>query len=274
MKSANTHFVSFSSNNMSVRSFLSSDQSILSTRFHFHNGYEVCYIASGNTDYSVNGYVLHLVEGDCIIIPPYTMHKIFNSENGNKVLLNFFDSYLKKGFSKSVAKEILNRVSDKDYIILHDKTNRIASVFDEINEEAKKPKQGEAYAYLGELLSVFSEKKITINDIVPIPKCVESTIEFIQNHYSSPITLNDVSQKTGFTKNYICSAFKQHFGITANEYLTGLRLKNACYMLSETNYSEKKIAQNCGFSSLSYFIKVFTKHLNETPASYRKGLDE
>lgn len=42
-------------------------------------------------------------------------------------------------------------------------------------------------------------------------------------------------------------------------------------LLSHTNMSITKISENCGFSSLSYFGKVFRVLMGCTPGKYRSG---
>lgn len=53
-------------------------------------------------------------------------------------------------------------------------------------------------------------------------------------------------------------------------YLLQCRLNAAQKLLQDDAIPVQEVAARCGFSDSSYFIKVFQKHLNLTPAAYRR----
>ena len=61
--------------------------------------------------------------------------------------------------------------------------------------------------------------------------------------------------------------------MTVVEFITTVRVNHAKTMLQDS-YNLKEIADQCGFSSLPYFIKVFTNHTGLSPTQYRTALDE
>lgn len=62
--------------------------------------------------------------------------------------------------------------------------------------------------------------------------------------------------------------FKKAFSITPVMYVTKLRLKLAIDMLVDRRYSIAEIADATGFESVSYFSRVFSKHMGITPSKY------
>ena len=58
---------------------------------------------------------------------------------------------------------------------------------------------------------------------------------------------------------------------TLSQYLTQIRLDNSRKMLRETHLSITEIAMACGFSSQSYFTKIFRETYGLTPGLYRKS---
>ena len=47
-----------------------------------------------------------------------------------------------------------------------------------------------------------------------------------------------------------------------------MRMKRACELMKETNLSVADIAEQTGFQTPGYFIKVFKNHFGETPGHY------
>ena len=63
--------------------------------------------------------------------------------------------------------------------------------------------------------------------------------------------------------------FKQFTHKTPTEYINEYRLTHAVRMLTESSASISDISCACGFSSSSYFCKLFKKMYNVTPMQYR-----
>ena len=101
-------------------------------------------------------------------------------------------------------------------------------------------------------------------------KPVTQSIDYITSHFNTKVTLEDLSEKTGLTPNYLASLFKNETGKTVMEYLTRFRIDSACALLSGTDYSCLQIALSLGFCTQSYFTKVFREQTGTTPDSYRR----
>ena len=56
---------------------------------------------------------------------------------------------------------------------------------------------------------------------------------------------------------------------TPQQYLIEYKLKKACDLLRKSSYSVSEISSLSGFSSQSYFSKIFKKNINMTPLEYR-----
>ena len=54
-----------------------------------------------------------------------------------------------------------------------------------------------------------------------------------------------------------------------NEYISTIRIEYAKELLLTTNQKVNEIAEECGFSSASYFNVVFRKQVGVSPGAYR-----
>lgn len=61
---------------------------------------------------------------------------------------------------------------------------------------------------------------------------------------------------------------------SAHEYLARIRLQNAADLLQNTDKKIIDIAEECGFFSISNFIKAFNNGMGMSPSRYRKECGE
>lgn len=96
-------------------------------------------------------------------------------------------------------------------------------------------------------------------------------IEFIDGHYSDPVTLDEIAAYAGKSPNYVCSRFSSIYGMTLIEYLNKVRIKHACEMIAYTDINIEDIYHRCGFNNVRNFNRVFIQNVGTTPARYRSS---
>ncbi|WJE17210.1 AraC family transcriptional regulator [Halobacillus sp. ACCC02827] len=95
-------------------------------------------------------------------------------------------------------------------------------------------------------------------------------IQYIQDHFSYPITLADLAKQEGLSRSYVSRYFRKHMGISFMSYLKGVRLEHALRMLIGSDWSITDIALQSGFSNLTTFHNLFKTTFHITPHQYRK----
>ncbi len=99
---------------------------------------------------------------------------------------------------------------------------------------------------------------------------VKSVLEYIETHYSAPITLENLAREAGMNPKYFCRFFRSITHQTPMGYVNMYRIERASQMLLETRLPLITIGMECGFNDSSNFIKVFRKYKGMTPNQYRK----
>ncbi len=102
------------------------------------------------------------------------------------------------------------------------------------------------------------------------PMLLQSVTSYLRQNYKGDICLGTVSKHFDVSAGHLGLIFSKNFGINYNTYVSRIRLRHACNMLTKSNLSTKEIAKECGFGSVEYFFYVFKKHLLCTPNDYRK----
>lgn len=94
--------------------------------------------------------------------------------------------------------------------------------------------------------------------------------QYIKEHFSSPISLEEVAEAVNVSSTYLCKLFKNELGIGFNEFLTQIRLEESEKLLATTNLPIREIAARIGYTDEKYYSKLFKKVTGIKPTDYRK----
>ena len=95
-------------------------------------------------------------------------------------------------------------------------------------------------------------------------------VRFINENITDDISVDAVAQAANMSKYHFCRSFKRYVGVTVMEYILKTRIMLAKGMLSSTDESVLRVSEECGFSSIGYFCRVFKAEVGSTPLAYRK----
>lgn len=107
-------------------------------------------------------------------------------------------------------------------------------------------------------------------DNSPLAQKLDSVVDYINEHYTQKITLDELSAHFYISKYYLARAFKKEFGMTIVQYILTKRITLAKELLRYSHSGIEEIAVSCGIEDASYFNKVFRKMENVTASEYRK----
>ena len=94
--------------------------------------------------------------------------------------------------------------------------------------------------------------------------------EFTLKHCTENLSLDEISEKSGFSKFYFSRAFKNYSGISYYKYLNICRINYSAELLMDPEVSITEVAISSGFNSISSFIRMFKQIKGCTPTDYRK----
>lgn len=100
-------------------------------------------------------------------------------------------------------------------------------------------------------------------------KLVRRARDYILAHISEPITTEALSKELGMNRTYLCSLFAEETGLTINQYVTQVKIEEAKRLMEITSKSIAEIAEYLGYSTQSYFQRVFKSHTGMTPGECR-----
>lgn len=253
------------------------------------SGYENFQYAQKAISYGVNKYLLKPVNRDELRDTLLeSMGKLTEIENMNHYFIRiqtYFDT-INDVDPPSGIKSIYKLVDDIKTIkhsnygaylsLLRIIESKISSLLVSIEVEHKAMSQfngmpdQEIRAHLGKLAeSWFLNPERNKKEFKQI---IKSACDFIHIHYRDDLTLTQMAEYTDLSISHFGSLFKRYTGESLISYINQIRVEKAKEMLRNSNDKLYSISEKTGFSSQSYFIRVFKNNTGMSPNEYRKSL--
>lgn len=234
--------------------------------------YLIHYIISGKGYFETNGkkYALHERQGFLIEPEISTQYYADSKEPW---------SYIWVGFNGSLAPSIVQSLGLKreNPIFSCENKEEILSIIDEFFQLPANPDTATSLSQHSLLLSFFrilaknvSNEKEIESFGSPGNYHIAKALDFIQANYSNHITVMDIANYLGITRNYLFTLFKEKLNQSPQEYLSNFCLGCARDLLTTTTYSINEIAYLCGYRNADVFSKAFRKKYLISPLLYQK----
>ena len=124
---------------------------------------------------------------------------------------------------------------------------------------------------LSEILLHFAQRVKEASRRAPLEQTspyIKRSVKYILLHLHSPIRLEEVSREVGLEPKYFSRLFVSLTGETFSSFVQRERVLEAKELLGNNDRTMAEISNALGFSSPSYFIKVFNRYVGETPGMY------
>lgn len=199
-----------------------------------------------------------------------------------RALNSALDTYnidaIKKCFS-----DLLNHMRLQSYlnpVLLYSARNQLLDLLVPLKADAylindvmlKTDRAKNLYSFIG-ILSDFFIKVVKLRmdekeqeEVYPI----RLSKQYIQLHFSEPLSLETVAAEVKLTPVYFSSIFKKVTGQNFHDYLTQVRINEAKNLLKEPGKSIIEISIAVGYTDNKYFRKLFKKYTGIKPSDYRK----
>jgi YesN/AraC family two-component response regulator len=119
-------------------------------------------------------------------------------------------------------------------------------------------------------ISIFSERQTEINQtLLNSNTTIGKILSFINRNYKQDLTIGSLCQEFLMSESYFYKLFKGNTGITFNEYLTNIRISEACDLLCSTQLKIYEIAEKTGYNNPKYFAEVFKHVIGMSPADFK-----
>lgn len=245
---------------------------------HSHDYYEILFCRSSvGVEYLIGSDRYRLQKGDIVLVPPGVSHRPILPERltapyERDVL------WVSEEFMESMLRMFPD---DTGYQHNHSVPIRTAGTRWEfmedlfckgvLEEEEKRP--GWEAAVMGNTLSIFANlKRIYMERSAGTmraekPELLDRVAAYIEKHYTTHITIDDLARQFYVSNSSISHLFKQKMGVSVYRYITQRRLISAKNLIGQKLPLEE-VSRRVGFSDYSTFYRAFKQEYGISPRQF------
>ncbi len=253
------------------------------TRFHVHEGIEMCTVAAGAAVLHYGGEQHPMKQGDSAFFDSLVPH--WSTRDSEEPALHVFVHMpLRVLWSVMPSPDDwrlfqpLIAVRSGRSPVLKDLPELSTDLCDiEAAMHGSKP-ESDLHAW-ARIVAALVRVAAHVLPLVATPRSAESdrareltarAIRFIDEHYRTPGPLSaPLARYCTVSSSHLTHVFTQHMGISPVQYRTQARIAYAIQRLSSSHDKLQHIALDCGYSSLSQFRDAFKQTTGKTPGAFR-----
>ncbi|WP_462409547.1 AraC family transcriptional regulator [Neobacillus sp. Marseille-QA0830] len=254
---------------------------------HMHDYIEMMFVYRGNCELTIKGEKITLRKGELILINHEVPHKVA-SITKDDIVINMIlkQDYLSPAFLRRLSQKSIISQFMIESLVSHRKNNqflifrpkehtKVTEIMENIMCEFFDRDFGSKEIIDSYLIVLFSTlirynhnqtKNETINQ--PFISLV-AFLKYIEDHYRD-CSLVQMAKTFGFNPSYLSTLLKKGTGKSFKELLQIQRLNQAALFLANTDIAIPEIAEEVGYSSVTFFYKKFKELFQDTPNSYRE----
>lgn len=258
---------------------------------HYHSLFEIDYVMHGTAEIELNGTLRTLRRGEFCFISPDLPHDIRPKRGAQVICLTIPGITVENTLYRLLGSEsILSRffrttMNDHrvGYMILSTSDDRrIRLIVREMLHGvfAREPYAKEiASDLLAILLADLLRRCGGSGELESTPAergksaVMLTVLKHMQENYRT-ITLEHLAAQFGYDPSYLGKMIRANIGKSYTEAILELKLNEAKRLLTQTELSVEKVAEQAGFHSQVHFFRTFQKRIGCTPGAYRKQTAE
>ncbi len=119
-------------------------------------------------------------------------------------------------------------------------------------------------ACIYQLLALLQSMQGTPND--PI----EQAATYIASNYMKPLSVSEIAAGMNLNRSYFSKQFRQHTGLSPQQYLIQCRMNHAREMLEKYGFSPGEAALAVGYPDVFAFSRMYKRFYGVSPSNHRK----
>ena len=257
--------------------------------WHWHDFFEITIPHQDGLIFQTPNGLKTLMRGEAVFANNSTLHTVNweGSSRGKTTYTIFFDKTILTGSYGSIFDEKyvmpVSMCRDLESFVLrpdHADGLRIMTILNEIIELFIEEPFGyelSARSLLSEfwllLLRETEEFRTNSKKADPTDSLrMKQMMNYIHDHFSEKIYLEEIAASADISIRECSRCFKRQIGLSPMDYLNQYRVRIAADELRSCIDSISLIGERCGFTSDSYFGKIFRQYMSCTPRDYRREM--
>ena len=246
--------------------------------------HRLVFVIGGQADFRVQGRRFRLVTGDWLLIPCGVNYGAYTDDYCEYYFFHFEDELERletpppaaaakqRDYSIRPAPRGTDRVWLADHMASGENMTDLLRLCGEMNRLILCGGDGERLLfdlYFGQIIALLSIAARGAMGTEPSP-LMKSAVEYIQEHYTSPITLTELTEQLHVSKSYLIRLFRQHLGMTVTAYINGVKLDYAAQLLTTSSMNVQQTADCLGYADSGYFARLFRRRFGVSPSRFAR----
>lgn len=251
--------------------------------FHSHDHYEIYFFIAGRMHFVVESHTFPLAYGDVVIIPPGQMHlAVYEDASATYERFYLYATHECLKQMGSAELDILAWIDDmmtsgKHCFHLEETVFReCLQLVDECvrSSEAETPimryiNRSRMATIMGLLAQATELKQAQF--LVPVATRIGILIDYINNHLTQTLTIDELAQQFYISKYHLLHIFKQQTKTSLYQYIQEKRIIQA-KVLMQSGVAPGEVFRKCGFNDYAGFYKAFRKMTGMSPRLYIQSI--
>jgi AraC family transcriptional regulator, transcriptional activator of pobA len=240
------------------------------------HSYAALALYTGGRSRVEQGAAFHLSEGDVLLVPPGTPHRMLEARG----VVYWGLAFCVPCFGADGAATLLapfERVRDGASAVVRiplDRQEFLQRLFRELTRTCDEPRAAGAAleAVQRSLLTlILHEIDQAHGQSPPATRggVVTDSLRFIEKSCLRRVTLDDIAAAVGRSPAHVTSALKQATGRSAGEWIVSGRMAEARRLLLHSDERVDVVAERVGYADATHFIRMFRRAHGATPAAWR-----
>lgn len=254
---------------------------------HFHNDYELVYVLESVGTRFIGDHIGNFRTGDMVFIGPNLPHAWFNDRVYYEQQSGLVARSIVTHFKQTWLYDTVMKLPQSDQLVplIENATRgirfrggvvkRVASLLADAQKARGLKRSANILHLLYELAEAIDYELLAGVTYVnqhhfKDTKRMNTVYEYIIKHFSSPIKLEAISEVANMSPNAFSRYFKGQTQKTFSNFVNEVRIGHACKLLQSTDLTIAQVCYECGFNSMTNFIKFFRRVTQKSPLQYRK----
>jgi AraC family transcriptional regulator, transcriptional activator of pobA len=275
---ANSFYIEQIKTHLTDRMFLNSP--------HKHDSYLLLYITHGGGEHTIDFKSYEATPGSFFLMTPGQVHSWKMKPDTDGYIIFFLKDFYHMQLTKNSLIEFpfFQSLNANPLIQLQPNEPSVEFILKDMHEEFAKPISVTSLRIVRSYLAVLLLKLAQYcscnspdhnQDAFtnPATQKLRKLEQLIDKHYTTLKQPSEYADLMNMSPSYLNSFCKQMIGQTLTELISDRVLLEAKRLLSYSNLTVNEISGQLKFSSTSYFIRFFRKHLGQTPEQFKESLN-
>lgn len=249
---------------------------------HFHNYMEIGFCYGGQGALLLDNEPVRFGENMFSVIPKNYPHHTTSDEGTIsrwEYLFVDVESFINDIYKDNplFAEDIIKRINSRAFFVEVEEYPEMGRMVLDICNEMRNKKEFYVEAVRGILHSLLisiarmnkkASDDVVRNQVTSITQ-VAKALDYISKRYHEEISVADLAEVSNLSETHFRRVFEKSMNMTPVDYLNLVRVQMACEYMRKNDDPMERVAEKCGFRTVSTFNRNFKKVLKISPYQWK-----